>query len=280
MPEIVSDQARSAELQLSIHSESAVNFIISEVQSKSWATEILMNGYMPDFVSLPTPYSEPNNKSASEHIDVVREKLSEWVQEGFVEELAVPAHCCNPLGVAVKYDVNSDKLKFRPVLDLSRHVNYFVAPRTVQLDDLPQIADLLESGDYLLAFDLKNQFFHARLHPEARKYFGFAVPDENGIVHYYQFTVMVYGLKSAVQVVTRLLLPLKAYIHKLGIRFSIYVDDGRVVACDPAMTLGCAPPIPPLGPAYPAAAGARCAGTLYPYWAGYCCACCPANPPG
>jgi hypothetical protein len=96
MPEIVSDQARSAELQLSIHSESAFNFLTSEVQSKSWATEILTNGYMPDFVSLPTPYVKPNNKSACEHIDVVREKLSEWVQEGFVEELAVPAHCCNP----------------------------------------------------------------------------------------------------------------------------------------------------------------------------------------
>jgi hypothetical protein len=41
---------------------------------------------------------------------------------------------------------------------------------------------------------------------------------------------MVYGLKSAVQVVTRLILPLKAYIHKLGIRFSIYVDDGRYAA--------------------------------------------------
>jgi hypothetical protein len=69
-----------------------------------------------------------------------------------------------------------------------------------------------------------------RLHPEARKYFGLAVPEEDGIVHYYQFPVMVYGLKSAVQAVTRLLLPLKAYIHKLGILFSIFVDDGRVVA--------------------------------------------------
>jgi hypothetical protein len=46
---------------------------------------------------------------------------------------------------------------------------------------------------------------------------------------YYQFTVLVYGFKSAVQVVTRLILPLKALIHRLGIRFSIYVDDGRVL---------------------------------------------------
>jgi hypothetical protein len=68
------------------------------------------------------------------------------------------------------------------------------------------------------------------LHPEARKFFGFEVLDEMGNEKYYQFTVMVYSLKSAVQVVPRLILPLKAYIHKLGIRFSIYVDDGRCVA--------------------------------------------------
>ncbi len=183
---------------------------------------------MPDFESLPTPYVEQNNKSARDNMEIVREKLKEWLKEGFVEQLAEPAHCCNPLGVAVNYDASSDKLKFRP--DFSRHVYHFIPSRSVQLDDLSYVADLLEQGDYLLAFDLKNQFFHVRLHPEARKFFGFAVLDEMGNEKYYQFTVMVYGLKSAVQVFTWIILPLKAYIHKLGIRFSIYVDDGRCVA--------------------------------------------------
>jgi hypothetical protein len=79
----------------------------------------------------------------------------------------------------------------------------------------------------MAAFDLKNMFFHVKLHPSVRKFFGFAVPDEKGDLTYYQFKVMVYGLKSAVHVVTRLILTLKAFIHQLNIRFSIYVDDGR-----------------------------------------------------
>jgi hypothetical protein len=109
----------------------------------------------------------------------------------------------------VKYDASGDKLKYRPVLDLSRHVNLFVKDRSVQLDDLHQVAHILAPGDYMLAFDLKNQFFHVRLHPEARKYFGFTVPDESGQLRICQFTVMVYGLKSTVHVVTRLILPNK-----------------------------------------------------------------------
>ncbi len=69
-------------------------------------------------------------------------------------------------GVAVQYVVSSDKLKFRTVLDLSRHVNYFISPCSVQLDALPQLAHLLN---------------------KATKFCGFDVPDEDGNVDYYQF---------------------------------------------------------------------------------------------
>ncbi len=93
----------------------------------------------------------------------------------------------------------------------------FVKDRSIQLDDLHQVADILVPSDCILAFVLKNQFFHVRLHPEARKYFVFTVPDESGQLRFYQFTVMVYGLKLAVHVVTRLILPNKAYIHRMDI---------------------------------------------------------------
>ncbi len=69
-----------------------------------------------------------------------------------------------------------------------------------------------------------------RLHPEARNILVVRYPNEDVNVKFYQFTMMVYGLKSAVHVVTRLLLPLKAYIHRLCIQFSIYVVDGPCVA--------------------------------------------------
>ena len=80
------------------------------------------------------------------------------------------------------------------------------------------------------AFDLENQFFQVRLASETRKYFGFSVPQESGEPVFYQFTVMAYGCKPAVTIVTRLLQPIKAYLHQLGIKISVYVDDGRIAA--------------------------------------------------
>ncbi len=215
------------ELDRDIHSEQARAFMRDIIQANSWVGRILDEGYVPNFTSEPGRYMEANNKSALENIDFLRDKVAKWENQGYVQRLTEPAHCTNPLTVAEKYDLNTDTVKLRPVLDLSRHVNLLVEDRPVQLDDLARIEHLLEPGDYMTAFDLKNMFFHVKLHPSVWKYFGFAVPDEQGTMKFYQFTVMVYGLKSAVHVVTRLILPLKAFIHQLNIRFTIYVDDGR-----------------------------------------------------
>jgi hypothetical protein len=82
----------------------------------------------------------------------------------------------------------------------------------------------------MASFDLANQFFHVKLHQADKKFFGFQLPGKDGVSEYYQFTVMAYGYSPAVEVVTRLLRPVKAYLHQLGIKLSIYVDDGRVSA--------------------------------------------------
>jgi hypothetical protein len=86
----------------------------------------------------------------------------------------------------------------------------------------------------MAVFDLENQFFQVKLAPETKQYFGFSVPDTNGRPRYYQFTVMAYGCKPAVSVVTRLLKPVKAFLHRNGVKFSVYVDDGRVAAATSA----------------------------------------------
>jgi Reverse transcriptase (RNA-dependent DNA polymerase) len=157
-------------------------------------------------------------------------KVSEWEADGFIERLAVQPLCCNPLTVAVQHIAETGVTKYRPCIDLSRHVNAHIADFPVKIDDLSVAQELIEQGDFMVALDLENQFFQVRLHPDTKKYFGFSVPGPDGSPLYYQFTVMAYGCKPAVAVVTRLLKPIKSHLHRLGIKFSIYVDDGRISA--------------------------------------------------
>ena len=171
----------------------------------------------------------------------LRKTVSEWETAGFIEHLQSPAFCCNPMTVAVQHNLVTDVIKYRPCIELSRHVNRFIKDFLVKLDDLTVVEVLVSSGDFMTAFDLENQFFLVRLNPAMSDFLGFMVPDPSGTPVYYRFLVMPYGCKPAVSIVTRLLKPLKSYFHRLGIRFSVYVDDGRIyastaIACDLHMT--------------------------------------------
>jgi hypothetical protein len=141
-------------------------------------------------------------------MDTVRNKVAEWQQQGAVIRLARPAWCMSPLSVAEKLDMLTGLTKKRVVLDLSRHVNKHVKKWNVQMDDLKSTEGMKEEGDWMAVFDLENQFFHVKLHPEAYKYFCFSVPDETGADRFYCFTVLVYGFASAMAAVTRLVKPI------------------------------------------------------------------------
>jgi hypothetical protein len=166
-------------------------------------------------------------------MDILRKTVREWHAAGFVERVSDMPHCCNPLTVAVQYNAITDSVKHRPCIDLSRHVNFNIAHSPAKLDDLLVAQQLVSQNDFMTSFDLENQFFQVRLNPSMRKYLGFCIVEESGCPEFHQFLVMPYGCKPAVSVVTRLLKPVKSFLHRLGIRFSIYVDNAM-------------PPPPPL----------------------------------
>ena len=220
----------------SILESESIRFSQEVLKAGSWQTNVLKNGLSLDFVSRPGMYREKNNKSAVKNMDTLKEKVAEWLADGHIQKVKHAPWCTNPMSVAVKFDPVRDETKFRPVIDLSRHVNKHVKVSHVKLDDLTVAEELISKDDFMASFDLANQFFHVRLNKADRKYFGFALQTEAGEQEYYQFKVMAYGYSPAVEVVTRLLKPVKAYLHELGIKISIFVDDGRVSASAPGET--------------------------------------------
>ncbi len=170
------------ESSFSTHSQKSILFHETVLKTSSHILNTLRKGLVLDFKSQPGPYFEGNNMSAKKHMDIVRGKVQEWIEGGYMESLPQQEYCCNPLSVVIRYDALTDKTKFRVVLDLSRHVNNFINYSPVQLDDLAVAEAVLEPGDFLTAYDLKNLFFHVKLHPEMKKFFGFAVPDEFSVV--------------------------------------------------------------------------------------------------
>ena len=87
----------------------------------------------------------------------------------------------------------------------------------------------MEQGDWQTAFDLENCFFHVRIAEEHQKYLGFSIT-HHGVTSYYQFRILIYGLSPAVSIITILTKPLIKLLHSRGIRISILIDDGRILA--------------------------------------------------
>ena len=120
----------------SIHSSESLKFY-NEIGCKDkYVTAILQNGLRLPFIEQVPPYEEENNKSALENIDFLREKVSQWEKEGYVKRVLKKPYCTNPLSVAQKVDLKSGKIKLRPCLDLSRHVNLHLLKSPTKLADL------------------------------------------------------------------------------------------------------------------------------------------------
>jgi hypothetical protein len=67
-------------------------------------------------------------------------------------------------------------------------------------------------GDFQMLFDLKSAFHHIRLHPSMYELMGFKVTNQNGVVTYYCYVVLVFGFKDADQVLGRVLKPVICFL--------------------------------------------------------------------
>ena len=88
---------------------------------------------------------------------------------------------------AVQYNATTDSTKYRPCIDLSRHIKLATAKSTVKLDDLSLVQELIEPEDYMPSLDLENQYFQVQLRPDMYQYMGFMVPAEDGTPQFFQF---------------------------------------------------------------------------------------------
>ena len=107
------------------------------------------------FKSRPTQYYEKNNKSA----DAEKEVLVFWEKDNFVTRVTERPTCTNPMSVVIQPDFKTGKVKKRPCLDLSCHVNSFIVDTPVSISHLSAVEDMLQEGDYQTLYDLENMYF-------------------------------------------------------------------------------------------------------------------------
>ena len=197
----------------------------SSLRPGVWVKENLQNGYKIPFVGgeEPVRYEEQNNASSKRQMDFVREHVRKLLECRVVRKVSEQPTCVNPLTVASKVINEEGEIKHRMCLDLGRLVNPAVRHESSKLATFRTAVSLVLPGDYQAVYDLASAYHHVHTHAESQQFLGFMVPTPEGKKEFYVFCRLPFGLKTAGQVLDRILKPVCACIGSMGIRHSIYI---------------------------------------------------------
>jgi hypothetical protein len=205
----------------------SLRFWEDTIEADDYALSIIRQGYriQVDSAVSDDVYREKNNKSAvTENAFAVKETLK-LLDSGQVVECDGPVQCTNPLTVASKRLPDGTN-KLRLCMDFSRFVNPNINSDRYKMATLQHALEDANEGDFASVFDVRAAYHHIRLAPESYRFVGFALVID-GKERYFYYTVLVFGLKVAAQVLGRVFKPLLQYLARHGVRCVLYIDDGR-----------------------------------------------------
>jgi hypothetical protein len=214
----------------SIHKSECVQFWKQVLLAPAMIVGILEEGYRLPFVTRPEEgYEEQNNKSARQDMAFVRQTVKEWEQQGVIKLVDSQPKAVSPLTVATRLMADGTEKK-RLCWDGSRFINPRLKKFPVNLAHLQTALEITEEGDFQTKYDLTQAFFHIKIWEGDHQFLGASFDEESGAKRFFVFTHMPFGLATAVHAITKVMKPIQAYFAKSGLRHSIYIDDGRVVA--------------------------------------------------
>ena len=179
-------------------------------------------GYCLPFLSTPplsnVPVPMPSYSPSSIKGAALEEVTLGLIAKGAVEPVPLPS----PGFYSRLFVVWKTSGSWRPVIDLS-HLNRFVDVSHFQMETIQSVLLSVRQGDWMASIDLKEAYLQVPVHPASRHFLRFVFRGQ-----VYQFKALCFGLSTAPQVFTRVMAPVSAILHSLGIRMRRYLDDWLV----------------------------------------------------
>ena len=211
----------------SLHSPDAFNFYKS-LGAGERVLSIIKNGLKLPWDSPLPKFWYKNNSTANHDIVFLRAKVKDWLDGGYIVKVDSRPDHISPLTVDTR-TLHDGTIKKRLCFDAT-FVNAKLVKESTKLPTLKLSEALVEPSDLGLCLDLKNCYFHVKLHASDYGKVAFAVPKEGSDTEYdfYVILVMVYGLSPASFIINLLTKPLIDFASSLNIKLLIYIDDIRL----------------------------------------------------
>ena len=190
--------------------------------TEPWVVGVLRVGYCLPFLSTPplstAPIPMPSYSPTSIKGAALEEVTLGLVVKGAVELAPLPS----PGFYSRLFVVWKTSGSWCPVIDLS-HLNRFVDVSPFQMETIQSVLLSVRQGDWMASIDLKEAYLQVPVHPASRHFLRFVFRDQ-----VYHFKALCFGLSTAPQVFTRVMVPVSAILHSMGIRMRRYLDDWLV----------------------------------------------------
>lgn len=176
----------------------------------------------------PAPGSWARNHPSSalpEHEAFLDAQIEEMLRHGAIDRVYRRPRVVNPLGVVPKPNG-----KLRMILDM-RRVNKFLRPQKFRMESLQDLADISRPGDFAVALDQTQGYYHVQLHNSASTFCGF---EWRG--RWYVYRVLPFGMSTAPRTYSKIMGLLVRHWRRQGIRMLAYLDDWLFLADSPAAT--------------------------------------------
>ncbi|KAJ1187496.1 hypothetical protein NDU88_004271 [Pleurodeles waltl] len=169
--------------------------------------------YFPFETSLPA-MPPSYSQILEDHMVLLREEVQALLAKRAIEKVPLPevgrgCYSCNFL--VLKKDKG-----LQPILDL-RSLSLFLKFKMLTL---AQVLSALDPGDWMVAFDLQDAYFHIPVLPAHRRYLRFVVGHKH-----FQFTVLPFGVTSVPWVFTKVMVAVAAHLRRLVVPVFPYLDD-------------------------------------------------------
>ena len=94
----------------------------------------------------------------------------------------------------------------------STFLNLSVVKMRFRMETTQSVLLSVRRNDWMVSIDLKDAYLHVPIHPSSRKFLSFTAGGKAC-----QFQVLCFGLSTAPQVFTRVMAPVTAFLHQLGV---------------------------------------------------------------
>ena len=188
--------------------------------------QYIADGIRIPFVSECPQFHEQNYclKQYKEKL-FLKNEVQRLLDLGYVKKCESNPGYVSPIGCVPKKGDD----KFRLIHDL-RFLNGHCEKFKFKQEDIRVVQQVIKPNDFLTSIDLKDGFFHIKVHPDHQKYLSFQFDNA-----YYSFTVLCFGFALSPYFFYKCLRPVVAYLRTLNIRLVLYVDD--FIVCSSESTI-------------------------------------------